>query len=1175
MAIREITSVPFIAPTEVGSEASCYIENNGEFRRMTLEGFKALLNDEGALAPYRTVKSNSTTHKVILSADVILGVKLAGIKVLVPYRESGYTSILLDSSWVEEGITNESSIQILVNVFPSPGVFYGGIVEIDVSGNYKATYMYDSEGNTLDTPQEVTSTFFGALDTPEFANTTYEVHSGSTVMDFYLSYFVAEYGRAADSKITYDRINELINKHDTDVAVLEGEIQAIVAPTGEAPSVAEVLNARTDVNGVVHTSLGDAIRGQINQLNDTLNDSVEEIDSAIENESAERQGVDNEILGELSQFSQEVGELHQSVNTFSGDLVSEIATREENDNDLYDRISALQGAVGSPLQASTVAGMTETSKIYVYTGSETGYTAGHWYYYLNGTWTDGGAYNSTAVQTDTTLSVSGKAADAKKVGDEVADLKTMDSNLVSSIAPAYNASSTYAVGEKVMYDGKLYECSTAITTAEAWNASHWSAITVSKYDTDFTDVKTAISELTSVRTVIPLGDTGNKYIALNVGVGNTVSLTPVTSSSSVWRYAVVECTPGQKVELNVTGGSTPRAYGFIDSNNKLLAVAEYGAFSGTVVAPANTAKLIVQDNSGTGTAYFVSAPGRVDALEAVVDSIEGEQGLLASAVTLVSDDAQCNAFFKELYLEGVDPNVTYKWYIAARNNASYGYHVGIAIDGTTTIVAYLTGITTEPNNPVVIPERNNSGITGYAILDWTALENGSNKTYNIPLHDNVKSVYNSPTIYAYLHQNEPEDILIAMPDKINAVVGDTLQLYYQGMFRCVNSYNYAVTLQCDVGAQYPRYYELTPTAANVGEHTLTVQLRDNNGNIVSNKNVTINVVAAPSSPASMKNIFCVGASCTQNGEWVGEFQRKLTEDYNLSNINFIGRMSVNGTKLEATGGYTWGRYTNASAALLYKFYFNEANLPSVVNVGDVYASNGHNYTIIEINIPTPDGGGYISCTSDGLPGGSSGTLTRVSGEGDATLTYYNYVTSGNPFVFNGAINLPQYMTDYCNGVSPDVVYTELFVNGTTAYNSNVISMMDAMKAFAQMFHAAYPNCMIALGMPYCPDEKGGTGKNYNASGNFSWQYGIKYTFMEYMKTIEGYLSDNGLDSYVTLVDWTNEFDSENDFKQTTKAVNVRSTQTEVFGVNGIHPSNIGYMQMADSAVRHFVAHFCQ
>ena len=199
----------------------------------------------------------------------------------------------------------------------------------------------------------------------------------------------------------------------------------------------------------------------------------------------------------------------------------------------------------------------------------------------------------------------------------------------------------------------------------------------------------------------------------------------------------------------------------------------------------------------------------------------------------------------------------------------------------------------------------------------------------------------------------------------------------------------------------------------------------------------------------------------------------------------------------------------------------------------------------------------------------------MSGAGDNTLTYYNYTTSGNPFLYNGQINLPQYMTDYCGGVSPDVVYTELFVNGSSPYNNDVSSMMGNMKAFVQMFHSAYPNCKIALGMPYCPDEKGGTGENYNAAGGFSWQYGIKYTFMEYMKVVENYLSENGLSSYVSLVDWTNEFDSENDFYQTTKPVNVRSNQTEVFGVNGIHPTNIGYMQMADSAVRHFIANFCQ
>ena len=79
---------------------------------------------------------------------------------------------------------------------------------------------------------------------------------------------------------------------------------------------------------------------------------------------------------------------------------------------------------GSPLVASTVAGMTDHDKVYVYVGSETGYTSGHWYYYDGDSWEDGGVYNSVAVQTDTTLTLSGVAADAKKTGDEISDLKS-------------------------------------------------------------------------------------------------------------------------------------------------------------------------------------------------------------------------------------------------------------------------------------------------------------------------------------------------------------------------------------------------------------------------------------------------------------------------------------------------------------------------------------------------------------------------------------------------------------------------------------------------------------------------------------------------------------------------------------------------------------------------------
>lgn len=87
-------------------------------------------------------------------------------------------------------------------------------------------------------------------------------------------------------------------------------------------------------------------------------------------------------------------------------------------------IVALQAAIGSPLVASSAESMTDQTKVYVYTGTTTStLTNGHWYYYDNG-WTDGGVYNSFALETDKTLSIPDMAADAETVGDELTDLKS-------------------------------------------------------------------------------------------------------------------------------------------------------------------------------------------------------------------------------------------------------------------------------------------------------------------------------------------------------------------------------------------------------------------------------------------------------------------------------------------------------------------------------------------------------------------------------------------------------------------------------------------------------------------------------------------------------------------------------------------------------------------------------
>ena len=46
------------------------------------------------------------------------------------------------------------------------------------------------------------------------------------------------------------------------------------------------------------------------------------------------------------------------------------------------------------------------------------------------------------------------------------------------IAPyaVYSSTATYAVGDRVRYGFNIYQCNTEISTAEAWNAAHWTQL---------------------------------------------------------------------------------------------------------------------------------------------------------------------------------------------------------------------------------------------------------------------------------------------------------------------------------------------------------------------------------------------------------------------------------------------------------------------------------------------------------------------------------------------------------------------------------------------------------------------------------------------------------------------------------------------------------------------------
>ena len=111
-----------------------------------------------------------------------------------------------------------------------------------------------------------------------------------------------------------------------------------------------------------------------------------------------------------------------------------------------------------------------------------------------------------------------------------------------NIAAEYSASSTYAVGDYCIYDGQLYRCTTAITTAEAWTAALWTMATVGGELTDLKgDIPQAVSDLTndagyltshqSIKTINGTSMVGSGNVAVQPTLVSGTNIKTVNSTS--------------------------------------------------------------------------------------------------------------------------------------------------------------------------------------------------------------------------------------------------------------------------------------------------------------------------------------------------------------------------------------------------------------------------------------------------------------------------------------------------------------------------------------------------------------------------------------------------------------------------------------------------------------------
>ena len=290
---------------------------------------------------------------------------------------------------------------------------------------------------------------------------------------------------------------------------------------------------------------------------------------------------------------------------------------------------------GTPTAAATVADMTDHSKTYVYVGSETGYTAGDWYYWDGTAWTSGGPFQATSIITDTTLAVAGEAADAKATGDAIAAAKAA---VLNAMAPAYSTSATYAVGDYVNYNGSIYRCTTAITTAESWTAGHWTAVVLgADLASQVSDLKTQLSELNEE--VLGISDeyTGN-ITASPTKLAKTTIIDDILIPAGTIFTLALTTTPDTPGEAMFTGALTV----YYDKDSTLGTYYPDRAEPYTVTAPADIHSLQIYkatiSASGTINASVAilteeSLLSRIEAAEDDINALNGLQTTVSGLVT--------------------------------------------------------------------------------------------------------------------------------------------------------------------------------------------------------------------------------------------------------------------------------------------------------------------------------------------------------------------------------------------------------------------------------------------------------------------------------------------------------------------------------------------------------------
>jgi lysophospholipase L1-like esterase len=408
---------------------------------------------------------------------------------------------------------------------------------------------------------------------------------------------------------------------------------------------------------------------------------------------------------------------------------------------------------------------------------------------------------------------------------------------------------------------------------------------------------------------------------------------------------------------------------------------------------------------------------------------------------------------------------------------------------------------------------------------------------------------------------------VIWPSRVFAVEGKETNIYFADIINSnVKNSLLDFDIICTKGIQYEKFYRVTPVLADVGSYSLEIDVYFA-GQLITSGTTTLYIVAANAASGTSRSILGVGDSTLANGQPLSIILSEHSAD--VMSLTFKGTQGSGANKHEGHSGWQISDFATQGRI---NYHFIVSGVTVAPTISSYYSVNGLTFYVTMISIT--NGNGYVEgfVTSGGGTPLVSGTITKVNGSGDVSISYSSFTTNYlNPF-WNGStssLDFANYLSTNSIALSSnDWVFIHLGINDVFGQTNdtnlaNVINtMVSNLRTLITNMKSAVNGLRIGLCTTIMPTiSQDGFGHDYNAG----------QTLARYTKNIKTWQKrlisefDNNTERTAGnyLIPWNVIIDRENNMLQSTINANARNTTQITTYTNSVHPAQSGYDQMGD------------